>query len=80
MTRKRTTITEPKVPVELLIPRDEAKSRLQERMQKGSELKQTQIISREAFEAVRTEYNKWNSFNTELFETNLYYRRISQRI
>ncbi len=67
-TRKKSTTSEPKPPAELLISRDDAKSRLQERIQKGLELKQAQINSREALDAARNEYSKWNSFNAELLK------------
>ncbi len=67
-TRKKTTTTEPKVPAELLISRDDAKSKLQERIQKGLEIKQVQISSREALDTTNNEYSKWNSFNTELLK------------
>lgn len=67
-TRKKTTATEPKLPAELLISRDDAKSKLQERIQKGLEIKQAQINSRDALETANNEYSKWNSFNTELLK------------
>lgn len=68
VTRKKTTTSEPKLPAELLISRDDAKSRLQERIQKGLELKQAQINSREALDAAKNDYSKWNSFNAELLK------------
>lgn len=67
-TRKKPTSTEAKLPTELLISRDDAKSRLQERIQKGLEIKQSQINSLEAFDSATNEYSKWNSFNTELLK------------
>lgn len=67
-TRKKTTTSEPKPPAELLISRDDAKSKLQERIQKGLAIKQTNINSREALDEVKNEYSKWNSFNTELLK------------
>lgn len=67
-TRKKTTITEPKLPAELLISRDDAKSKLQERIQKGLAIKQVQINSREALDEAQNEYSKWNSFNAELLK------------
>lgn len=57
---------QPNQPSSLLISRDEAKSKLQERIQKGLEIKQAQITSRDSFEATRNQYKKWNSFNIEL--------------
>lgn len=56
------------LPAELLISRDEAKSKLQERIQKGLEIRQSEINSQEAFDVAKNEYSKWNSFNTELFK------------
>lgn len=67
-TRKKTTTSEPKLPAELLISRDDAKSKLQERIQKGLAIKQAQINSREALDEAKNEYSKWNSFNTELLK------------
>jgi len=67
-TRKKTIVSEPKLPTELLISRDEAKSKLQERIQKGLEIKQVQINTIDALDAAKNEYSKWNSFNTELLK------------
>lgn len=67
-TRKKTITTESKLPAELLTSREEAKSKLQERIQKGLEIKQAQINSRDALETANNEYSKWNSFNTELLK------------
>jgi predicted nucleotide-binding protein len=66
--RKKTNVSETKLLTELLISRDDAKSRLQERIQKGLELKQVQINSRDSFDSVKNEYGKWNSFNIELLK------------
>ena len=67
-TRKKSTTLEPKLPTELLIPKDEAKSKLDERIRKGLEIKKLQITSYEKLEASKKEYSKWNSFNTELLK------------
>ncbi|WP_393936377.1 TIR domain-containing protein [Aeromonas rivipollensis] len=67
-TRKKSATAEPKQPTELLTSRDEAESRLLERIQKGRDIKQTQITSLDALDTARNEYNKWNSFNTELLK------------
>lgn len=67
-TRKKTTTTELKLPAELLISRDDAKSKLQERIQKGLAIKQAKINSREALDEAKNEYSKWNSFNAELLK------------
>lgn len=65
-TRKKAVTSEQVLPAELLISRDEAKSRLQERIQKGLELKKAQISSRETLDAAKNDYQKWDSFNAEL--------------
>jgi len=57
---------EPKAPAELLISRDDARAKLEDRIQKGRELRQAQIVSSDALELAKSEYNKWNSFNVEL--------------
>ena len=67
-TRKKTTTSEPKLPAELLISRDDAKSKLQEQIQKGLAIKQAKINAREALDEAKNEYSKWNSFNTELLK------------
>jgi predicted nucleotide-binding protein len=68
LTRKKTQTLAPKPPAELIISRDEAKSKLQERIQKGLEIKQIQIDSNEMLESVQNEHSKWNSFNHELLK------------
>ncbi len=67
-TRNKSTSTEPKQPVALLMLRDVAKSKLQDRMQKGLEIKKTLIYSRNDLEMARNEYSKWNSFNIEMLK------------
>lgn len=57
---------ESQVPAELLISREDAKTKLEDRIRKGRELTQVQITSDSAFESAKNEYNKWNSFNVEL--------------
>jgi predicted nucleotide-binding protein len=64
--RKTSSVDGPKQPSELLMARDEARSRIEERIQKGRELRSTVIRSHDHFEATQNEYYKWNSFNTEL--------------
>lgn len=65
---RKTTISTPKQPLELSVSRDEAKARLQERIEKGLELKKRQVHSYEAFESLSKEYSKWDSFNSELLK------------
>jgi len=52
--------------MELAVTRDEAKQRLQDRIEKGMELKSKQVNTREAFEELKNNYSKWDSFNSEL--------------
>jgi len=52
----------------LLVSREEAKSKLEERSQKGLEIKKTQVNSNESLEAARYEYKKWDAFNNELLK------------
>lgn len=68
--RKKSTgqILTPRPPSELLISRSDTKSKLQERIQKGLEIKQLQIGSSETFEIAENEYNEWDAFNTELLK------------
>jgi predicted nucleotide-binding protein len=58
----------PKPPLELNSSRDEAKSRLQDRIEKGRELKSTPIRSPQEFEALQNNLDKWNAFNVELLK------------
>lgn len=69
MARKSSNAVQPpKPPLELNTSREEAKSRLQDRIEKGRELKGNQIRSQEAFEVLRNSFSKWNSFNVELLK------------
>lgn len=67
-TRRASTSPIPKPLLELIMFRDEAKSRLQERIEKGLELKQRQVETRETFEMLSNDYSKWDSFNSELLK------------
>jgi predicted nucleotide-binding protein len=66
--RKNNIVSEQKFSTELLITQDEAKSKLQDRIQKGSELKQISVNSLETLDAARNNYYKWSSFNKELLK------------
>lgn len=58
----------PKSVLELAVSRDDAKTRLQERIEKGLELKQRRVETRETFEVLSNDYSKWDSFNSELLK------------
>jgi predicted nucleotide-binding protein len=52
--------------MELAVTRDEAKQRIQDRIDKGMGLKSRQVNTRQAFEELKNDYSKWDSFNSEL--------------
>jgi hypothetical protein len=58
----------PKPPLEIIGTREEAKSRIQDRIDKGLALKKKPISSLTECETVRNEYYKWDSFNIELLK------------
>ena len=60
--------TEPERPVELAVPRDEAKRRLVERIELGQELTKVQISTEQGLKGASHEYQKWTAFNTELLK------------
>jgi len=66
--RKSSTTQPPKPPLELSVSRDEAKTRLQDRIEKGMELKKKQAANHQDFEALQHDYSKWDSFNSELIK------------
>ena len=63
---RKSTPKVPQAPAELLISREDAKAKLEDRIPKGRELRQVQISTGSALESAKNEYNKWNSFNVEL--------------
>jgi len=65
MARKPTVRVEKK-PIELSVSREEAKTRLQERIEKGLELRNKQIGTAQGFELLTNDYQKWNAYNTEM--------------
>lgn len=67
MVRRKTT-NEPKAPLELCVSPDEASKKLLERIEKGKQLKEEPINSRNDLEAVQKAYYKWNDFNAELLK------------
>lgn len=51
---------------ELSVTRDEAKTKLEDRIEKGRELRNIAIASHEGLESARNAYRKWDAFNGEL--------------
>lgn len=68
MARRVPPPQQPKQSAELLVPREEARTRLQERQSRGLEIRREQIVSRENYEKVSADYRKWDDFNTELLK------------
>lgn len=66
--RKPASTNSAPTPLELTVAHDEAKTKLQERIAKGLELKKKQVISQETFDLLRNEFYKWEAFNTELLK------------
>ena len=66
VTRRKSTPAAPHVAMELAVTRDEAKQRIQDRIDKGMGLKNTQVNTRQAFDELKNDYSKWDSFNSEL--------------
>ncbi|MGB7289167.1 MAG: hypothetical protein WBC62_03600, partial [Candidatus Macondimonas sp.] len=68
MATKRPPLPAPKPVLELAVSRDDAKARIQERIEKGFQLKQHRVETRETFEVLSNDYSKWDSFNSELLK------------
>lgn len=68
MATKRVTQQTTPMPLKLIQPRDEAKNRLGERIEKGLELKQRKVDTREAYDLLLKDYQKWDAFNKELLK------------
>ena len=67
-TRRTQAPPPPKPTMELAVSREDAKQRLQDRINKGMELKVKQINTRQAFDELSNAYSKWDSFNSELLK------------
>lgn len=67
-TRRTPTPTTAKPKLELVTSRDDAKTRLQERIDKGMGLKHGRVDTREGYETLSNEYSKWDAFNSELLK------------
>jgi len=58
----------PKAPLEIIGTREDAKFRIQDRIEKGLALKKKSISSIAEYESVRNDYYKWDSYNAELLK------------
>lgn len=68
MAKRASATPPPKPPLELVKSREDAKTQLQDRIEKGRELKSAQIRSVQEYEALKHNYSKWNAFNVELLK------------
>jgi flagellar hook assembly protein FlgD len=68
MARKKTQQSKGKVPLELLIDRDEAKVKLEGRIEKGQELRKLDISDQHSLGEIVNQYIKWDDFNNELLK------------
>lgn len=59
---------EPERPIELAVPREEARQRLVERIELGQQLAKEQINTAEALDESKNAYRKWSDFNAELLK------------
>jgi predicted nucleotide-binding protein len=65
---KRNRSREAKEQVELTVTREDAKTRIQERIEAGHTLKERENRSAEDLDKNRKEYQKWSAFNEELLK------------
>ena len=68
MVRKKAQPPEPKIPLELTIGRDEATQKLTVRIEKGREIRSTEINTAQELDAADKLYTKWDDFNQELLK------------
>jgi predicted nucleotide-binding protein len=66
MATRRPQPVPPKAPLELRVSRIDAKQRIEERIEKGRELRQRSVGSAEALQALENDRGKWDAFNTEM--------------
>lgn len=66
--RKAPTAQPIRQALELLVSRDEAKIRLQDRIKSGADLKSPLVASTETYALLKNEYDKWDSFNSLLLK------------
>ena len=59
---------QPKEPVGLTISRDEAASRIKDRIVKGNELKSALVDTHESYESSTKEYRLWEDYNKEMLK------------
>lgn len=78
MPSKRPSAQPAKLTLKLSRSREETKAKIEERIKKGLELKQRQVDTRVAYEALRNDYSKWDSFNDELLKQSFNTEEIAK--
>lgn len=68
MARKKSPPVKEKMPLELAVPREEAKEKLQARIELGKSLRSKSINTAQELDAEEKAYQKWDSFNNELLK------------
>jgi predicted nucleotide-binding protein len=74
MSTKKTIINSANSVLKLVRSREDVKARIEERIEKGLELRQRQVDTRDLYENLKNDFSKWDSFNAELLKqcfTNL---------
>lgn len=66
VTRRTSKHQNPMERHQLLVSHEEARKKLEDRIEKGKDLKVNSSVSEELFEQLSKQYSKWDSFNSEL--------------
>lgn len=77
-TRRKSNTAEPQAPAELLVSREEARAKIEERIEKGRQLRLTQPSTQQAYEDLKNEFRKWEKFNAELLRRMFTTAEISE--
>jgi hypothetical protein len=65
---KKSNPSSPQPILELVVSREDAEGKIQDRIQKGKELLNRQITVWEEMKAARNDYYKWSDYNKELIK------------
>jgi Predicted nucleotide-binding protein containing TIR -like domain len=66
MTRRKSTSSKESRPSNLVVPRPDAKDRIETQIEKGIAIRDLPISSEEDLQRARAEHSKWSEYNTEL--------------
>ena len=69
MAAKKRTEAHDQGQLELKVSRESAREKLEDRMQKGRDLRERRVASSSEFDELSNEYYKWDSFNRQLLKT-----------